>query len=156
MTQRMTFDAFQEVNARRCREVWREELKGWTLDDWAHALAAEVGEVNQVFVRVKQGRLPQTEKRAELLKELADVICFADLMITALHANTESVLLEKFDEVSVRHGWSRAPSFKFEPKAAQVPQSENVSFCRDCGGMFFDGFNHSCPHRNIAPIGASA
>lgn len=121
MTQRMTFDVFQEVNARRCREVWREELKDWTLDDWAHALAAEVGEVNQVFVRVKQGRLPQTEKRAELLKELADVICFADLMITALQGNTESVVIAKFDEVSVRHGWSRAPGFKFEPKAAFTP-----------------------------------
>ena len=118
MIQRMTFDAFQEVNARRCREVWSEELKDWTLDDWAHALAAEVGEVNQVFVRVKQGRLPQSEKRAELLKELADVICFADLMVTALQGNTEAVVIAKFDEVSVRHGWSRAPGFKFEPKVA--------------------------------------
>lgn len=120
MTQRMTFDAFQEVNARRCREVWSEELKDWTLDDWAHALAAEVGEVNEVFVRVKQNRLPQAEMRCELLKELADVICFADLMITALHGNTEAVLIAKFDEISVRHGWSRAPGFKFESRAVSA------------------------------------
>lgn len=141
MTHRMTFDEFQELNARRCREVWVEELRNWTLDDWAHALSAEVGEVSEVFVRVKQGRLAPTEKRAALLSELADVICFADLMITALQANTQDTVVAKFHEVSVRHGWSQAPP--------------SVSFCRDCGGMFFNGFNHTCPHRNVAPLGAS-
>lgn len=106
----MTFNEFQSINARRCREVWAVELRDWTLDDWAHALSAEVGEVSEIFVRVKQGRLPLVEKRTELLKELADVIAFADLMITALSANTEETVLGKFDAVSVRHNWTRAVS----------------------------------------------
>lgn len=108
MSHAMTFNEFQSINARRCREVWAAELRDWTLDDWAHDLSAEVGEVSEIFVRVKQGRLPLADKRAALLSELADVICFADLMITALNANTESVVIEKFDQVSVRHGWTRA------------------------------------------------
>lgn len=27
--------------------------------------------------------------------------------------------------------------------------------CAKCGGMLFPSFGHLCPHRNVAPIGAS-
>lgn len=140
MNHRMTFDEFQELNARRCREVWAEELRDWTLDDWAHALSAEVGEVSEVFVRVKQMRLHPTEKRAALLSELADVICFADLMMTALQANTQDTVIAKFDTVSCQRRWSRALGFT----------------CTECGGSLFIGTKHTCPHRNVAPLGVIA
>lgn len=45
--------------------------------------------------------------RAIVLKELADVITYADALITHLGADTETVLLEKFDEVSKRVGFVR-------------------------------------------------
>lgn len=141
----MTFDEFQELNARRCREVWAEELRDWTLDDWSHALSAEVGEVSEVFIRVKQGRLPAVEKRAALLSELADVICFADLMITALQANTQDSVMAKFHAVSARKKWPYAGSLL-----------SATATCRNCEGRLFIGMKHTCPHRNIAPLGAIA
>lgn len=160
MIHRMTFDEFQELNARRCREVWAETLaNGWTLDDWAHKLAEEVGEVCRVFTRVKDGRIALTAKRPELLKELADVISMADLMITALQANTQDTVIAKFEEVSARHEWTGRRSIKLLITEQWMHLEDNVlvpSTCSNCGGGLFVGMDHTCPHRNVAPLGASA
>ncbi len=43
--------------------------------------------------------------RDEVLKEVADVITYADLLNSCLDADTETELVSKFNEVSRRVGW---------------------------------------------------
>jgi NTP pyrophosphatase (non-canonical NTP hydrolase) len=47
------------------------------------------------------------EARADILKEVADVICYADLLCSEMNANTGEVVMNKFDEVSKRMGYER-------------------------------------------------
>jgi NTP pyrophosphatase (non-canonical NTP hydrolase) len=119
----LTFAEFQALNARRSAFHFTSSAN-WGPNDWACALAGEVGELCNVLKKVRRGdstyRLLPREAhwtdvdmhharntRAIVLKELADVITYADALITHLGADTETVLLEKFDEVSKRVGFVR-------------------------------------------------
>lgn len=110
---KLSFEEFQALNLRRCIEKF-PTCRGWSLNDWAVALAGEVGELCN---RLKKDRLGDPaydltgvhahHARAECLKELADVITYADLLMSLLHANTGEEIMTKFDEVSARVGFQR-------------------------------------------------
>lgn len=102
----MTFDEFQDLNARRCAAAWHP-VEDWPIQNWSLAIAGEAGELCNRVKNVVRGDFALSEQRGEILKELADVITYCDLAITRLGARTEDVLLAKFDEVSERVGWSR-------------------------------------------------
>lgn len=117
-TNPLTFDAFQEMNALRCRTKF-EMCDDWSMNDWAVALAGEVGELCNLLKKDRRGLA--TDERYDLdgpycemakqnvIDELADVITYADLMMTMLGASTAFELIGKFNEVSARVG--------FEPPA---------------------------------------
>jgi len=112
-TGKMSFDEFQEVNALRCATKF-PSCDDWTLNDWAVALSGEVGELCNILKKNRRGDTAYSLEgshgpatRREILKELADVITYADLMMTKLGANTGAEVLDKFDEVSRRVGFER-------------------------------------------------
>ncbi len=100
----MDFREFQSTNALRCEERFHR-VKDWTPQDWALAMAGEVGELCNLLKKVKRGDFSMEEVRDEVLKEVADVITYADLLNSCLDADTETELVSKFNEVSRRVGW---------------------------------------------------
>lgn len=131
--ERVTFDEFQEVNALRCATKF-PSCDDWTLNDWAVALSGEVGELCNILKKNRRGDKAYSLEgahgpatRREILKELADVITYADLMMTKLGANTRIELVDKFDEVSKRVGFERAKSVTSSPEQeAEIESSEGI------------------------------
>src|SRR6266478_7991104 len=97
----MQFSEFQWMNAKRCQQAFHL-VDDWSPQDWALALAGEVGELCNLLKKVKRGDFPLEQVRKDVLKEVADIITYADLLMTNLGANTEDELLGKFHEVSAR------------------------------------------------------
>ncbi len=105
----MDFRTFQTMNKARCAELFRFQGK-WPIQNWALAIAGEAGELCNLIKKTLRGDFTVEDKIEEILLELADVITYCDLAITELGADTEKVLLAKFDLVSKRHGgwkWKR-------------------------------------------------
>jgi hypothetical protein len=87
----------------------------WSMNDWAVALAGEVGELCNLLKKNHRGLA--TDERymldgpyAELAKErvvseLCDIITYADLMMSKLGYKTSYELIGKFNEVSERVGY---------------------------------------------------
>ena len=101
----LTFDAFQETNALRCQTKFTT-CADWSLNDWAVALVGEAGEMCNLLKKVRRGDFPLEKVRDEIVKELADIITYADLMMTELDAKTSFELIGKFNEVSQRVGFN--------------------------------------------------
>jgi NTP pyrophosphatase (non-canonical NTP hydrolase) len=121
MRDEMTFKQFQEMNRKRCEEAF-PMCDDWGMNDWAVALAGEVGELCNLLKKVRRGDkiyklLPRQshwedvdmhharQTRRLVLSELADIITYADLLMSKLEANTEDELMAKFHEVSERVEW---------------------------------------------------
>lgn len=108
-----SFAEFQEMNRLRCEEgfghavAWDEP--SWPLQNWALAIAGEAGELCNLVKKCLRGDFTVTEKRGEILNELADVMTYCDLAISALGASTSEALWEKFAMVSKRIGWEVQP-----------------------------------------------
>lgn len=102
----MTFDEFQKINVERCEKAFHHEVNiintDWPWHNWAICIAGETGEFCDLTKKILRGDYTLEEKRVELLKELADIITYADLAITSLGGNTGDVLKDKFNEVSKR------------------------------------------------------
>ena len=103
----LTFDRFQQVNKHRC-ETKFHQCETWLPSGWPLAIAGEAGELCNLIKKVVRGDFSFDDKRGEILKELADVIIYCDLMITAMGAKTGEIVAAKFDEVSQRVGYSEA------------------------------------------------
>lgn len=106
----MTFRDFQEANKRRCEEgfghpvAFDEPL--WPIQNWALAICGEAGELANLIKKCLRGDFTIEEKRDEILEELADVITYCDLAMSALDADTGTELRLKFNKVSRRIGWA--------------------------------------------------
>jgi NTP pyrophosphatase (non-canonical NTP hydrolase) len=74
----------------------------WSLCDWATAVTGELGEAANVIKKIRRGDFTLEEKRVELGKELADVLCYLDLLALAAGIDLGRVTIDKFNEVSNR------------------------------------------------------
>jgi len=102
----MNFADFQGRNWQRAMTAEKfAKCRDWTLNDWAVALTGEVGEFCNLSKKVSRGDLTLDEARADLGKELADVLTYADLLMSKLGLNTDEQLSAKFEEVSERIGY---------------------------------------------------
>lgn len=108
MDEALTFEDFQALNARRCNEAFRHGVHDWPIQNWALAIAGEAGELCNIVKKIVRGDFALSDKRVEMLDELADIITYCDLAITRLGGHTDLVLMRKFEIVSQRYGWSRA------------------------------------------------
>lgn len=98
----MTFKEFQKLNKKRCDDVFESK---WPVQNWCLAIAGEAGELCNIVKKVIRGDFTLESKREEILLEVADVITYCDLLISELEADTEQVLMTKFNLVSMRRGW---------------------------------------------------
>ena len=108
----LTFEELRKLNWVRCDECFHP-IDDWSPTDWGCAIGGEVGEALNM---IKKLRRLQDEKVQELsnkdeeyyveeiVKELADVVIYADLLATRLRRNLGDYVALKFNEVSNRVG----------------------------------------------------
>lgn len=107
----MEINEFQKANVLRTEspDGFDHKLHDWTLQEWACALAGETGELCNIAKKVRRGDYEPPDgmaiAREEIGKEAADVIIYALLILSHLDLKAETVLREKFDEVSKRVGY---------------------------------------------------
>lgn len=97
----LTFDRLRKTNIKRCEKVFHK-LNQWSLSEWSNAMAGEVGEACNVTKKILRGDKPFVEYKTDLAKEIADVICYADLLAAAAGIDLGQAVIEKFNEVSDR------------------------------------------------------
>lgn len=102
----MTFKMFQLMNRCRSAEVFEKQHGVWTFDKYLLALAGETGEACNLAKKVLRGDFTLDQAREDLGRELADVICYADHVMSSLGLDTGETVLKKFREVSKRVGWA--------------------------------------------------
>lgn len=100
-----SFAAFQSVNKERSNTKFGNHLQEWTPGDWALAIAGEAGELCNILKKVRREDFTIDEARMDILKEVADIITYCDLLCTSLGESTGEVVRSKFNEVSLRVGY---------------------------------------------------
>jgi NTP pyrophosphatase (non-canonical NTP hydrolase) len=108
LVRHMTFAEFQALNARRCEQAFKH-YKGateWPIQNWVLAVCGEAGEAANLVKKVLRGDLSLDAARESLLKELADIMTYCDAAITNLGGDTGQVVMDKFEEVNKRVGWT--------------------------------------------------
>lgn len=99
----LTFLRLSEANRVRQAQVpMFQECLTWTPSDWITAICGELGESANFIKKLKRG--DQGVKISSVIKELADVIIYTDILIQYYHYDTGLVVASKFDEVSDRVG----------------------------------------------------
>ncbi len=93
---------FRKVNIERCNDAFFP-LDTWGPSDWGVALAGEVGELCNFIKKMNRGDADYT---ADIGKELADIVTYADLLAARLGLDLNDCLIKKFNEVSDRRGSS--------------------------------------------------
>lgn len=101
IAQELTFTDFQKKNARRCMNAF-DTCKDWKATEWALAICGEAGELANLVKKIRRGDFSLESQRTEMLKELADIVTYCDLMTSYLGGNTAEELIMKFNEVSER------------------------------------------------------
>lgn len=71
----------------------------WSLADWSNALAGETGELCNWIKKIRRG---DNIDLAEVGKELADIVIYADLLADKLGLSLSDCITSKFNEVSER------------------------------------------------------
>jgi NTP pyrophosphatase (non-canonical NTP hydrolase) len=97
----MDFQQLTEGNRkRRNTAVAYEKVRAeWTIADWGNALAGETGELCNLIKKIRRG---DNIDLAEVGKELADIVIYADLLADTLGLNLGECVRSKFNEVSER------------------------------------------------------
>lgn len=98
---RLTFKAFQEINAQRCVEAFHRPAE-WSVPLWCLAIAGEAGELCNLVKKIERGDFSYADKRQAILEEIVDVMTYCDLLISVMGADTAAELRKKFNAVSDR------------------------------------------------------
>lgn len=102
----LTFKRFQALNSMRCLVAF-DSCSSWELQDWVLAICGEAGELANLMKKIRRGDFEIADKAEEIFAELADIITYCDLALSYSGADTETVLRNKFREVSARQGFAR-------------------------------------------------
>ncbi len=104
----LTFDRLRAANVERCNASFGRHMEEWTPNDWATALAGEVGELCNELKKLRRGDDSTPEalaSRHEAIRhEAADVACYLDLLCARMGIDLGAAVREKFNAVSVRRG----------------------------------------------------
>lgn len=111
----MILEEFSQKNRQRCEspDGFNHQLADWSLSDWMTAITGELGEAANVVKklnRVRDGipgnRETPDELRDKLVRELADVFIYLDLMFQRVGVNAGLVIAKVFNEKSEQIGSS--------------------------------------------------
>ena len=113
MSDGLTFNVFRAANRKRLPQFKNakgefthpdENGKDWPLSKWMNAATGELGEAANIIKKIERGDFSLEEGKEKLAKELADIICYIDLLANAADINLGKAVSEKFNEVSERVG----------------------------------------------------
>lgn len=96
----ITFEQLKKANETRCGAAFHP-IQSWSPTDWACAMAGECGEACNMIKKLRRG---DDIDIAEIGKELADVVIYADLLALRLGLDLGDCVVQKFNEVSERRG----------------------------------------------------
>lgn len=94
----LTFKELGKTNRERCEAVFHP-VNNWSPTDWACAMAGECGEACNFIKKLRRG---EPISPADIGKELADVVIYADLLAQRLGLDLGDCVRDKFNEVSDR------------------------------------------------------
>lgn len=97
----LTFSRLRKTNVTRCEKYIKHRLTEWTAAEWSNAMAGECGEACNLTKKLRRGDKIDIK---DIGKELADVVCYADLLAAKLGIDLGDAIVEKFNEVS--HRWN--------------------------------------------------
>lgn len=104
----LSFNELRDANVRRCEDAFHPVV-AWSPTDWATAMAGEVGEACNVVKKLRRidsspqiGHAPVDALVADLAKELADTVIYADLLAARMGIDLGESVRAKFNEVSAR------------------------------------------------------
>lgn len=111
----MHLSTFSVINRHRSEspEGFNHKLSDWTLSDWFTATVGELGEAANVAKKMSRlrdgipGNSPEeTEEflQKALADEIADTLCYLDLLAQSVGIDLEQALIDKFNRVSWRRG----------------------------------------------------
>jgi NTP pyrophosphatase (non-canonical NTP hydrolase) len=98
----LTFARLRKTNVKRCNTAFKHRLDGWSLAEWSNAMAGECGETCNLTKKILRGDRSLAKDKEELAKEIADVVCYADLLAAAAGIDLAEAVIQKFNEVSDR------------------------------------------------------
>ncbi len=99
----LTFEKFSEFNRTRS-EVYFPDCAKWEEAHWGNALAGEAGELCNIIKKRHRGwKESDNISDEEVGKEIADIICYCDLLAGKVGLRLEDILIQKFNEVSDRY-----------------------------------------------------
>lgn len=110
---KLTFDTLRHANTVRLPlfkngrgEPAHSEPDGsdWTLGEWMTAVTGEVGEAANLIKKIKRGDLTIEEARPLVDKELADIVCYIDILAKQLGLDLGDEVVQKLNEISARVG----------------------------------------------------
>lgn len=94
----------------------------WLFSAWSNATSGEIGELSEAILfmmlvkasgkaadhikKIERGDKTLEQARAEVAKELADVLTYLDLLAAQLDINLGEATIKKFNEISERVGSS--------------------------------------------------
>lgn len=113
LTNGLSFNTLREANKQRLPHF--KNKKGlpahsepdgsdWSPAQWLQAVTGELGEYANLRKKFERGDISQEEFNKEAKKELADVVCYLDILALQLNVNLGEAVKEKFNEVSERVG----------------------------------------------------
>ena len=109
---KLTFADLRAVNLVRCARWHEGGVAGWSLSDWAVAMAGEAGETCNVVKKLNRIRdgltgnnIDEAALRASLGDEIADTLIYLDLLAAAAGIDLAKAVVNKFNAVSMRVGF---------------------------------------------------
>jgi NTP pyrophosphatase (non-canonical NTP hydrolase) len=113
LTDGLTFNSLRGANKARLPqfknrrgEPAHSEPDGsdWKLSAWCNAVTGELGEAANLIKKIERGDMTLDEARADLAKELADVVTYLDILAFRAGVDLGAATMDKFNEVSERVG----------------------------------------------------
>jgi len=90
---------FRNRNGELCHN---EDGSDWSLNDWYTAASGELGELGNLLKKVRRGDLTLDKARPDIARELADVVCYLDILAKQCNIDLGRATWCKFNEVSAR------------------------------------------------------
>lgn len=94
----LTFAKFSEANRERCQQAFHP-IDSWSPQDWATAVAGEVGEACNLIKKMRRG---EPIPKHDIADEIADAVTYLDLLAQRLGIDLGEAVLRKFNVVSER------------------------------------------------------
>lgn len=112
---RLSFAELRQANVlrlplfkNRLGEQYHTEENGaeWSPAQWLQAVVGEIGEYANLRKKFERGDVGYEEFRAEAANELADVVCYLDILALQFDIDLGKAVTDKFNAVSDRIGVS--------------------------------------------------